>query len=202
MKRSILILSLVLSLSPALLAQSIWKADKAHSEVKFTVTHLVISEVSGRFNDFDITLTQGSDDFSGSTIEGSLKTASINTDNDFRDKHLKSDDFFNAEQFPTISFKSTSFEKTGTDTYKIAGNLTIRDVTKPVVFDAKLLGTMTDAKGNTKAGFKATTTIDRFAFGVKWDRKMDAGGFIVSKEVAITINAELAKQAAKTTESK
>lgn len=176
-------------------AQTVWKADKAHSAVKFGVTHMMISEVNGRFNDFDATVTQGKDDFTGSTVEATIKTASINTDNDFRDKHLKTDDFFNVEKFPTITFKSTSFEKTGEDTYKISGNLTIRDVTKPVVLDAKYNGSMTDQRGNTKAGFKATTTIDRFDYGVKWDKTLDKGGLIVSKSVDITLLLELNKQA-------
>jgi polyisoprenoid-binding protein YceI len=175
-------------------AQIVWKADKAHSAVRFAVTHMMISEVNGRFTDFDVTLTQGKDDFSGSTVEATIKTASINTDSDFRDKHLRTNDFFNAEKFPTINFKSTSFEKTGADTYKITGDLTIRDVTKQVVLDAKYNGTMTDPRGGAKAGFKATTTIDRFDYGVKWDKTLDKGGMIVSKSVDITLLLELNKQ--------
>ena len=87
---------------------TVWKQDNAHSQVKFAVTHMVISEVTGDFKNFDVTLTQGKDDFSGSTLEATLKTASINTENEMRDKHLRSDDFLNAEKYPTISFKSTS----------------------------------------------------------------------------------------------
>jgi polyisoprenoid-binding protein YceI len=195
MKRIVALGLLLTIASLPLCAQTIWKADKAHSAVKFGVTHMMISEVNGRFNDFDVTVTQGKDDFAGSTVEATIKTASINTDNDFRDKHLKTDDFFNTEKFPTMTFKSTSFEKTGEDTYKISGNLTIRDVTKPVVLDAKYNGSMTDQHGNSKAGFKATTTIDRFDYGVKWDKTLDKGGLIVSKSVDITLLLELNKQA-------
>jgi polyisoprenoid-binding protein YceI len=196
MKKLFAVVLLLIVTALSLSAQTIWKSDKAHSAVKFSVTHMMISEVNGRFGDFDVTVTQGKDDFTGSTIEAIIKTASINTDNDFRDKHLKTDDFFNVEKFPTITFKSTSFEKTGTDTYKISGNLTIRDVTKPVVLDAKFNGTMADSRGNVKAGFKATTTIDRFDYGVKWDKTLDKGGMIVSKSVDITLLLELNKQLA------
>ena len=173
---------------------TVWKQDNAHSQVKFAVTHMVISEVTGDFKNFDVTLTQGKDDFSGSTLEATLKTASINTENEMRDKHLRSDDFLNAEKYPTISFKSTSFEKTGENTYKITGTLTIRDVTKPVVLDAKYLGQANDGNGNQKAGFKATGSISRFDYGVKWNKAIEAGGLIVSDKVELTFLMELQKQ--------
>ena len=161
---------------------TVWKQDNAHSQVKFSVTHMVISEVTGGFKEFDVTL------------EATLKTASINTENEMRDKHLRSDDFLNAEKYPTISFKSTSFEKTGENTYKITGTLTIRDVTKPVVLDAKYLGQANDGNGNQKAGFKATGSISRFDYGVKWNKAIEAGGLIVSDKVELTFLMELQKQ--------
>ena len=194
MKRIFTMILPILLLTSALSAQTVWKADRSHSSVTFSVTHLVISEVTGRFTDFDVTLTQGKDDFSGSTVEASIKTASINTDNEFRDKDLRSGNFFTADSFPTITFKTSSFEKTGEGSYKITGMLTIRDVSKEVTLDGKLLGTMTDPRGNTKMGFKATTSIDRFDYGVKWDRKLDSGGLVVSKNVDITLLMALAKQ--------
>jgi len=171
-----------------------WKSDPAHSQVKFSVTHLLISEVTGNFKEFDVTLTQGKDDFAGSTVEATIQTASVNTDNEARDKHLKSDEFFNAEKFPTIAFKSSSFEKTGKDTYSIKGNLTIRDVTKPVVLEAKFLGAITDPWGNQRVGFKATTSINRFDYGVKWNKTVEAGGLVVSENVDLTFTMELVKQ--------
>ena len=173
---------------------AIWKQDNAHSRVNFSVVHMVISEVTGGFKEFDVTLTQGKDDFSGSTLEATLKTASINTDNEMRDKHLRSDDFLNAEKYPVISFKSTAFEKTGENAYKITGNLTLRDVTKPVVLDAKLLGQVVDGRGNQRAGFKATTSINRFDYGVKWNKTIEAGGLIASDKVDLTFLMELQKQ--------
>lgn len=193
MKTLVFVLSaLVLSLGAA--EAQTWKADLAHSRVGFSVTHMLIAEVDGRFTQFDVTLNQGKEDFSGSTIEAKIKTASVTTENETRDKHLRSDDFFNAEKYPEIQFKSTSFEKTGDKSYKITGDMTIRDVTKNITLEAKYLGGVTDARGNTRVGFRAATTINRFDFGVKWGKKLDTGGLIVSENVDITLNLELMKQ--------
>lgn len=171
-----------------------WKADKAHSQVRFSVSHMVIAEVTGRFKDFDVSLEQTADDFTGSRLDAVIQSGSVNTDNEMRDKHLRSDDFLNAEKFPEITFKSTSFEKTGKDTYKIAGNLTIRDVTKPVVLDVIYNGSITDPMGNARAGFKAITTINRFDYGVKWNKAIEAGGLIAGENVEITLLMELTRQ--------
>ncbi|MBK7256824.1 MAG: polyisoprenoid-binding protein [Ignavibacteriae bacterium] len=194
MQRTILaVLTLVLAISGAV-AQTTWKLDNAHSAVKFSVTHMVIAEVPGNFREFDVTFTQkGTADFAGSSLSATIKTASINTDNEGRDKHLRSDDFFNADKFPAITFTSTSFEKTGTDTYVIKGDLTIRDVTKPVVLNARYTGTVKDPRGNTKIGFKATTAINRFDFGVKWNKAVEAGGLVVGETVDITLLMEFAQ---------
>jgi polyisoprenoid-binding protein YceI len=187
-----LLLVLLLGIT-TLHAEDLWKADRIHSNVGFTVTHMLVSEVGGKFTDFDASLTAAKDDFSDMKIEATIKTASVSTDNEKRDGHLKSDDFFNAEKYPAITFKSTKVEKTGTDTYKITGDLTIRDITKPVALDTKLKGVMTDSRGNTRAGFKATTTIDRFEFGTKWKAPAGDGGLVVSKEVDITLLFEFVK---------
>ncbi len=194
MQRTILaVLTLVLAISGAV-AQTTWKLDNAHSAVKFSVTHMLIAEVPGNFREFDVTFTQkGAADFAGSSLSATIKTASINTDNEGRDKHLRSDDFFNADKFPAITFTSTSFEKTGTDTYVIKGDLTIRDVTKPVVLNARYTGTVKDPRGNTKIGFKATTAINRFDFGVKWNKAVEAGGLVVGETVDITLLMEFAQ---------
>ncbi len=193
--RTILALATVLTLGfTSTSPQTVWKVDQAHSRVDFSVAHLVIAEVTGRFTDFTVTLNQGNDDFTGSELTAVIKTSSINTDNEGRDKHLRSDDFLNAEKYPEITFKSTSFEKTGDGKYRIAGNLTIRDVTKPVVLDAVYKGSVTDPWGNLKSAFKATTTIDRFDYGVKWNTAIDSGGLVAGKDISITLNIELAKQ--------
>jgi polyisoprenoid-binding protein YceI len=166
-----------------------WTIDKAHSNVKFTVTHMVVSEVDGSFKSFDGSVEHSKPDFSDAKVNFTIDVASIDTDNERRDGHLKSDDFFNAEKFPQMKFESTSFKPLGNNKYELNGNLTIRDVTKPVKFDVTYGGTNTSG-GNTKAGFKAKTTINRFDYNLKWDRATEAGSLVVDKEVAITINAQ------------
>jgi len=195
MRKLIGVVSAILAAVPLVFSQgSTWVADKAHSQVKFSVSHMVVAEVTGRFTDFDLTLKQGNEDFTGSTITATIKTASVNTDNDKRDTHLRSDDFFNAAKYPEIKFVSKSFEKTGKDTYKITGDLTIRDVTKTVELDTKYNGSIKDPWGNTKAGFKATTTINRTEYGAKWNKVLEAGGFLVGENVEITLLVELQEQ--------
>lgn len=175
------------------LAQTTWRVDKGHSNVDFTITHLLISEVRGSFKEFDATLTSDRSDLSDMKLEATIKTASVFTDNERRDGHLRSNDFFNAEQYPEIKFKSTSVKKTGNDTYAITGDLTIRDITKPVVLETKYRGTV-EAFGGTRAAFKATTTIDRFEFGTTWDKKIETGGLVVGKEVNITLAMVFVKE--------
>ncbi len=175
-------------------AQTIWNSDLSHSRVDFSVSHLVIAEVTGRFTQFEVTLQQEKEDFSDSKLEATIKTASINTDSEGRDKHLRSDDFLNAEKFPDITFKSTSFVKTGKDTYKVTGDLTIRDVTKTVVLDTKYNGSVTDPRGNVKSAFKATTSVNRFDYGVKWNKAIETGGLVAGDTVTITLLVELGKQ--------
>ena len=138
-----------------------------------------------------VIITASKEDLSDAQISATIKTASVNTDSEFRDKHLRSDEFFNADSFPVMTFVSTGVEKAG-DRYKITGNLTMRDITKPVVLDAKYNGQVTSG-GGTKAGFKATTTIDRFEFGTKWNKAIETGGLIVGKNVEITLLLELNK---------
>lgn len=175
-----------------LVAQTPWQLDKSHSQVKFTVTHMLISEVDGLFKNFDIVVHAGKDDFTDATIEATIKTASIDTENERRDNHLRSDDFFNAEQFPEIKFKSHSFEKVGEKQYKIHGDLTIRDVTKKVTFQATNSGSMKTSRGLT-SGWKAELTINRFDYGLKWNSAVESGGLVVSEDVRITINLRLNK---------
>ncbi|MCZ6776874.1 MAG: YceI family protein [Ignavibacteria bacterium] len=194
MRKTILcsIASFIAALSVS--AQTTWIADKAHTQITFSVTHLLISEVTGRFSDFDVTFHDANEDFTDGTIRVTIRTASINTGIEKRDNHLKSDDFLGAEKFPNITFESTLIEKTGKDTYKITGDLTIRDVTKSVVLDAKHNGTVTDPWGVTKAGFKATTSINRFDFGVKWGAALEAGGLVAGETVVLTLLMEFNKQ--------
>ena len=172
----------------------IWKLDKSHSQVKFSVTHMVISEVTGVFKEFDVTFTSVGDDFTDATIDATIKAASIETGNESRDKHVRSDEFLNAEKFPEIKFKSTKVEKSGENNYKIAGDLTIRDITKSVTLDTKYKGSIKDMRGNPVVAFKATTTVDRFEFGTTWDKIVDGGGLVVGRDVEITLLMEFRKQ--------
>jgi polyisoprenoid-binding protein YceI len=193
MKR--LVVAVVLLAGVAGFAQAAnWKPDYSHSSVTFSVSHMVLTTVHGRFQQFDATLTQEGEDFAGASVEAEIKTASVSTDNERRDNHLRSDDFFNAEKYPTITFKSTAFEPAGDHTYKITGNLTIRDVTKEIVLNAKETGRITDQRGKVRVGFQATTTINRFDYGVKWDKTLDTGGLVAGNEVTIELNLEFIKQ--------
>ncbi|MGD0589384.1 MAG: YceI family protein [Bacteroidota bacterium] len=192
MKRVAVVLFAIFAVTALVTAQSGWKLDKVHSSITFSVKHMVISSVSGNFKDFSVVLKSEKEDFSDATVEGIIQVASINTENDNRDKHLKSDDFFNAEKFPEIKFKSTKFEKLSDNKYKITGNLTMRDVTKEVTFDAVLNGTLKTDKGLLSA-WKATTTINRFDYNLKWSKTAETGGLIVGQDVTITLNLELNK---------
>jgi polyisoprenoid-binding protein YceI len=169
-----------------------WRLDKAHSKIVFTIKHMVISEVLGYFKDFDIAFNSSKDDFSDGQVEAVIKVASINTDNERRDNDLKSDNFFSAEKYPEIKFKSTKFEKTGDNTYKIHGDLTIRDATKPVVFDAVHNGTLKTSRGLMSA-WKATLSINRFDYGIQSNSMLETGGLVVGENVNITVTLELRK---------
>jgi polyisoprenoid-binding protein YceI len=169
-----------------------WNVDKMHSGLKFSVSHLVISEVDGSFKIFDGNMVTTKDDFSDAKINFTVDVNSINTDNTSRDGHLKSDDFFNAEKFPNMTFVSTSFKKKSGAMYELVGNLTIRDVTKKVTFAVKYGGTTKDPYGNTKAGFKATGTINRLQYGLKWNTLTEAGGSVVGSDIDFTVNLEMA----------
>jgi polyisoprenoid-binding protein YceI len=194
MMKRVIYLALLLSFgsSSAFAQDGAWKLDKAHSNVTFAVRHMLISEVTGKFKDFDIAVTSSDDNFSDGVIEASIKVASITTENERRDNHLRSDDFFNAEKFPEIRFKSTSMKKTGENSYKIYGILTIRDTTKQVVFDATHNGTLTTKQGK-RMGWTATLSLNRFDYGLKWNRTIETGALVAGDKINITINAEFVK---------
>jgi polyisoprenoid-binding protein YceI len=171
-----------------LIAQSTWKADNAHSRVGFAITHLMISEVEGHFGEFDIQAT-ADEEFSNPDFMVDIKTASIDTDNARRDEHLRSGDFFDAAEHPSMTFKTTSFEKTGEKTFKLTGDLTMHGITKPVTLEGKLNGIITDQRSQKlKAGLKLTGTIDRLAFGVGGETPT------LGDQVDMTINLEMAQQ--------
>lgn len=189
MKKLFILLAAV-CVSGASMAQSTWNTDNSHSNVKFTVTHLLVSEVEGNFKVYSGSIKSSKPDFTDAVINFSVDVNSINTDNEMRDKHLKSDDFFNAEKFPAMTFKSTSFKKVSGNKYELQGELTIRDITKKVSFDVTFGGTTKDPWGNTKAGFKAKGTINRFDYNLKWNTLTEAGGAVVGKDVEVALNLE------------
>lgn len=181
-----------LSLTAAASAQN-WSLDKAHSSINFSVTHMVVSEVDGNFKDFSAEVKSEKPDFSDLVTTFTIQAASVNTNNDKRDEHLRGDEFFSSEKYPTITFKSTSVKKISDNKLELEGDMTMKGVTKKVKWDVKYNGTIKDAKGGSRAGFKATTTINRKDYGVSWNKTLDSGGLTVSDEVAITVNAEIKK---------
>jgi polyisoprenoid-binding protein YceI len=167
-----------------------WKIDPAHSGVEFVVTHLMISKVRGRFSDISgSVVTDGTP--VGSRIEAEIGTASITTNDAGRDTHLRSGDFFDVEKFPKIRFVSTAVKPTGDNEFVVAGDLTIRGVTRPVEMKVTSEGFTKDPWGNDRAGFSGSLKIDRRDFGLTWNQALEAGGVMVSNEVRLTVDVEL-----------
>ncbi|MCB1049025.1 MAG: YceI family protein [Acidobacteria bacterium] len=164
-----------------------YSVDPAHSKVGFEVSHLVIATVEGHFSDYVGQITIG-DSFEKSQFEATVQTGSVYTDQADRDKHLRSGDFFDAEKFPTMTFKSTGI-KGSPENFEIMGDLTIKGTTKPVVFKAKYTGTVVDPWGNTKAAFRASTDVNRHDFGLSWSKMIEAGP-VVGDTVTIELRIE------------
>ena len=169
-----------------------WAIDPTHTEVQFKVKHLVIATVTGFFKKFSGSIESENEDFDGAVTTFSLDANSIDTNQADRDGHLKSADFFAADQYPTIDFTGTLNKVSGSN-YKLDGALTMRGITQAVVLDVEFGGTMVDPWGNTKAGFEINGKINRKDFGLNWNALTEAGGMVVSEDVKIHINAELAK---------
>jgi polyisoprenoid-binding protein YceI len=185
----------LLALAPALgFAQSTWILEPNHTHSSFTVRHLVISNVRGEFGKTTGTVTLDEKDVTKSTVEASIETGTIDTRVPDRDAHLRSPDFFDAAKYPAITFKSTRIENAGHGKLKVHGNLTIKDVTKPVVLDVTgPTGEIKDPWGNTRRGVSATARINRRDFGLNWSKVVEAGP-VVGDEVTIEIEAELLKK--------
>ena len=195
MKKLILSLTFVLVFAFSAFAQSTeWEIDFSHTNIGFTISHLVISDVTGRFQEYSGSVKSSGEEFEGAQVDITIKTASIFTDNEKRDDHLRSDDFFNAEKNPSITFKSKSFKKSAENKYKITGDFTMNGVTREVVLDADLKGIIKDPWGGTRAGFKASTTIDRYDYNLTYNTALETGGFLIGKEVEIEINIQLKKK--------
>lgn len=176
-----------------------YKIDVDHSDIMFKVKHLMISTATGYFKKFDATVETETGDFTDAKVYFEADVDSIDTKKEQRDGHLKSDDFFNADQFPKLIFKSTSIEKEGTGEYKLKGDLTIRDTTKSITLDVDYNGSTKDPWGFERAGFEVSGKINRKDFGLKWSAVTEAGGLVVDDVVKLQINVEFVKQADATT---
>jgi polyisoprenoid-binding protein YceI len=173
---------------------TIWAIDASHSTAEFAVKHMMVSTVKGRFKNVSGTLSIDETNPDRSSIEAAIDVASVDTGVEQRDEHLRSDDFFNAAQYPQIMFRSTGVSGKE-DAWKLEGDLTIRDVTRPVVLDVEFEGRGKDAYGGERAGFTATTKINRKDFGINWNGLIEAGGVVVADAVKITLNIEAVLQA-------
>lgn len=165
-----------------------WKIDRAHSEISFKVKHLMISTVTGHFDEFTANIEADNEDFVNADFSFIAKTVSINTKSSDRDSHLKSDDFFNAEKYPELKFRSTSF-----DGSKLTGDLTIRDITKEVELDVDYNGIAVDPYGQTKAGFEVKGVINRKDFNLVWSAITETGSIVVSDTVYFTADLQFIK---------
>ena len=166
-----------------------YKVDPSHSNIGFTIRHLV-SKVSGEFKDVEATLQFDVAKPSDAKLTASVKAGSINTNNEKRDNHLKSADFFDVEKFPALTFESKKISAAGRGKYKMTGDLTIHGTTKPVTFDVEYLGEANDPWGMTRAGFTGSTKVNRKDFGMSWNKALDQGGVLLGEEVTINLNIE------------
>ncbi len=172
-----------------------WKLDLSHSELLFKVRHLVITTVTGQFNNFEATFESANDDFTDAKIDFKAEVASISTGDANRDGHLKSPDFFDAASHPDLTFTSNALSKNADGTYSLTGDLSLHGVTLPVTLDVELGGTVVDPYGQHKVGFELNGKISRKAFGLTWDAFTEAGGAVVSDEVKIVASVQFVKQA-------
>ncbi len=168
-----------------------WNIDVAHTNINFTVQHMVISEVTGTFKEFEGTVSASNDDFSDAIISVSIKAKSVNTENIDRDNHLRSADFFDAEKYPVITFQSSDVKRIDNGNLAISGDLTMRGVSKPVVLNAQFKGKAINPWGQIVAAFKAKAILHRKDWGLKWNTALEAGGFLVGEEIELTLNVEL-----------
>ena len=167
--------------------------DPTHTRLGFVARHAMVTKVRGQFTDFSGTLNIDADDPSKSQAEVTIQVASVATGNPDRDNHLRNNDFFDAPTYPTWTFKSTKAEQVDEDTYRLTGDLTIKDVTKPITIDFEFTGAAKDPWGNTRLGFEGRTTINRKDWGVEWNVALEAGGVLVSEKITIEIDVAAVK---------
>jgi len=174
-------------------AEGKWTADPSHSTVEFVARHLVVSKVRGRFTDYDATI-EIAEKPEESGVVATIQAASITTGDETRDGHLRNADFFDVEQFPTLKFTSTKVTPTGETDWDVEGDLTIKDVTKPVTLKVEFSGVITDPWGGERAGFTASTEIEREKWGLTWNQALEGGGVVVSKKIKLELEIEAVKQ--------
>jgi len=184
-------LALALSSAPLFAQGSVWQVDASHTSTQFAVRHLMVSTVRGQFNKTTGTVTWDGKDFSKAVVDVVVDAGTINTREPRRDDHLRSADFFDVAKYPTLTFKSTKIEPAGAGKLKMTGDLTMRGVTRQVVFDVEGPTDPLKERNGLRVGASATTKISRKEFGLTWNRALEAGGVTVSDEVAITIDIEL-----------
>lgn len=178
------------------MTKTVWTVDPVHSEVGFSVKHMMISKAKGTFDQFDAEIEADVEDLTDSKVEVTIQTASVNTRNEDRDNHLRSADFFDSENFPNMKFTATDIKKKSGNDYEVTGNLTIKDTTKPVTLDVTFEGQSKDPMGgDTVAGFSGKTSINRKEFGLTWNAAVETGGVLVGEDVNINFELELHKQA-------
>jgi polyisoprenoid-binding protein YceI len=172
-----------------------WQIDLAHSEITFSVRHMMISKVRGSFETFSGSVNFDEANPTNTSVDITIDAASINTREDQRDGHLRSPDFLNADEYPTLTFKSTKVEQTDAENGKLYGDLTILGVTKPVVLDVEYAGQAKSPWGTTSAGFSGKTSINRTDWGLTWNQALETGGILVGEKINIDIELEIVKQA-------
>jgi polyisoprenoid-binding protein YceI len=188
--RYVILAAAVALVSPAAAdATETYEVDADHANVKFEVRHFM-SRVSGAFNTFEGTISIDRAQPEASSVEFTIQANSIDTNNDKRDEHLRSPDFFDVASHPTITFESTSVKKVGEDSYEVTGDFTMRGVTKSITLPVRVLGEMKDPWGNQRIGFETSTTIDRKRYGVSWNQTLDQGGLILGDDVEVSIHLE------------
>jgi polyisoprenoid-binding protein YceI len=192
MKKINLLLAILIAGSTTVFAQTTWKIDNAHSKIGFSVSHMAVAETEGKFNDYQGTVVTKSADFNGAEVNFTAKVSSIDTDNERRDGHLKSPDFFDAEKYPEITFKGNLVKKG--KGFQLVGDFTMHGVTKKVTFDVTGGNTVDTGRG-IKSGFKFSSKINRQDFGLTWANKTAGGEMVVGDEVELSIKVELDKQA-------
>lgn len=194
MTRKLFAAAVLTTLAALPLQAESYKIDPGHSEVSFTIRHMV-SQVRGRFKDFSGTINMDPKAPQKSSVDFTIKATSVDTANDDRDKHLRKADFFDVEKYPEITFKSDSVQPAGKDKYNVTGTLTMHGVSKKITLPVTFLGEAKDPWGGTRAGFETSTKLDRKEYGIVWNSAIDNGGVLLGDDVNVSINLETVKAA-------